>query len=1810
MGSLAELVNKRIAVLRPRLLDTTRRNPLVNNVMTARTAAFVRIVDEKPQSVIDILGNDTTMRLQPLPPLDNEPPDELTQEFITAFENAQTTDDKYIAALDKLDFEGDESVSDKQSQLDRELKDRIRELLELPPRPASAQHFELINHAKIHGINPSFMLPAPDVTSEDERFDDAALQTLLLPATLQSRLGRMYSKVQMYREERGLDVVFLAIGYLDWCMPDADPQKESFKSPIALIPVIFDRKRSSEGEVYTVRQQAGVHFNPVLGHKLKHDAKLEIDEILEAFEGDSIDIEAVFDLIASKKPKRMKWGVKRQATFGLYPFQGIDQYFDLRTDDIDFSEFPVLKELMLGRETGSGDGCGFTEDDTESQEAIQAVPHLVLDADSSQFLALLKVASGESVALEGPPGSGKSQTIVNAIANAIEAGKRVLFVAQKATALDVVYARLQALGLENFVLPMVGAKSDSDEFYESLDQRMAVQSARKPGDENSIRRQLQGHRDTLSDYIDLITSRVAGTQITVHQLYGLCVEHHDALIALPIEFKTLSLSLAKYSESFGVKEFRAACKDIKEWGDQFVELDIPEASPWSTADLLQIDYGKISEVNSRGVLALQELERQLSNADSQVAANFLTLLAESTLDEITTARKLGQRWANQTTVSWREMLMDRKDALRALREFDSLGGELEAVCRANNQSFADALRHASEAEPLTLYSELLRRLKAEDVSALSLPNVITEIDNDLTRLHQVSEKRQLMERLKVDLSPGDVLEALASRKKLFAHNWFSDVAEQSTLSEIRNDLKSGQDALKAAYSLVDDKQSLPTVREVQKTLRIIESAGLFARWMKPYKTARQAAADWLGLELGGLDRESLTADLSQLLAASEIWEATAPAEHLPAPDANTRKLLGATQQNLNEYMSLLSGMGLAGSQISVLLTTPLLDDIATLLAELNETTVTWAQIDDSKADKGALLSWIREREELLRRAHALCREEDVTEVEAVHELATATSAARERQGELTRLAESLGLPDIAVARGLLPSLIELVLSVSGSSELLIETVLLSSNSPVCVLFDTTVNETAKVESLAKTLAIGKADDAEFSTFADARLYLGRHLQDLEGFNRLVQRRGIVSTAESFGLGGIVTLLEKEARLEEAWSLGPAALAYYLRSRAEAEFGSRMLNFSGTSLKSAREKLQQTDRKLIELAPRSVTSATLAQANPPEGIGHGRKSEYTEMALLRHELQKKRRIPPRKLLKRANGALAALFPCWMMVPGAVAQHLPREELFDLVIIDEASQMTPETAISALMRASQAMICGDTNQLPPTNFFKGLSGDEEEDEDLTTDDESVLELANTQFHPKHRLRWHYRSRHEELISFSNHYVYDDDLVIFPSPGGTGDQMGVSLVQVNGTFSRGLNPAEAQVMADHIVQFMRDNPHRSLGAVVMNQSQKEHLDAQVLRMAEQDSAVADYIDAWAEKDGGLEKFFVKNLENVQGDERDVIFVGTVYGRDSQGKFYQRFGPLNGASGKRRLNVLFSRAKEQIVTFSSIPMELFNPADTNEGARLLKLWLQFSQSKRLGERIVSDVERGLPDSPFEEHVIAAVESLGFEAVPQVGVSNYYIDIGVKHPDYPFGYLCGVECDGATYHSSKNARDRDRLREEVLLRLGWGLYRIWSTDWFRDPFGERQNLENYLQACLRDKVAGMPEVVESPITTIEEEMLYHEEEPALTVTQAQEARHLFSETDQQEAVSDDADTIERIGPIVIGSRVRVRYLDGARAGVETKFWLTDLSEDQYAEMPGYMALRPKAPIFKSIIGGYEGDLVSYDFQDTEIGVEILEVIT
>jgi len=426
---------------------------------------------------------------------------------------------------------------------------------------------------------------------------------------------------------------------------------------------------------------------------------------------------------------------------------------------------------------------------------------------------------------------------------------------------------------------------------------------------------------------------------------------------------------------------------------------------------------------------------------------------------------------------------------------------------------------------------------------------------------------------------------------------------------------------------------------------------------------------------------------------------------------------------------------------------------------------------------------------------------------------------------------------------------------------------------------------------------------------------------------------------------------------------------------------------------------------------------------------------------------------------------------MMSPLAIAQYIKKGTVeFDLCIIDEASQMTVENSIGAILRSKQVMIVGDTNQLPPTSFFKKMLDDNDDvDDDLKIKEESILDKANSVL-TKRQLRWHYRSRHSGLIAYSNKNVYDDKLIVFPSAneGNTNPNMGVKLVRTKSSYKSGVNKFEIDAVVQHVLKFMKEHSDRSLGVVALNKAQAGLIEQEIEHARYKHRHVQDYFERWEIENDGLESFFVKNLENVQGDERDVIYISTVYGATAEGERpAQRFGPINGITGKRRLNVLFSRAKEQIVTFSSMSAsDIILEDDTmSNGKSMLKGWLEYSATGKLPAAEYTGRE---PDSEFEVAVIRELEAMGLEAVPQVGSSNYFIDIGVKHPEYPYGFILAVECDGATYHSSKSARDRDRIRQSVLEGLGWQFHRIWSTDWFNDPVSEVKKLREVVDQRMK----------------------------------------------------------------------------------------------------------------------------------------------
>lgn len=468
----------------------------------------------------------------------------------------------------------------------------------------------------------------------------------------------------------------------------------------------------------------------------------------------------------------------------------------------------------------------------------------------------------------------------------------------------------------------------------------------------------------------------------------------------------------------------------------------------------------------------------------------------------------------------------------------------------------------------------------------------------------------------------------------------------------------------------------------------------------------------------------------------------------------------------------------------------------------------------------------------------------------------------------------------------------------------------------------------------------------------------------------------------------------------------------------------------------------------------------------------------EMKVLRGEIGKKRgHMALRRLVEKAGTAIQRIKPVLLMSPISVAQYLPPGTVsFDLLVIDEASQVRPEDALGAIARATQIVVVGDKKQLPPSSFFDRLLADEEDDKE--GDDEyvgpdllegaatigsmeSILTLCEARGLAGRMLKWHYRSRDPSLIEVSNREFYDSDLVLPPSPLQKDPAYGLCFTRVDGVYDKGGkrdNRKEGESIVDRIAEHARENPSHSLGVVTFSFAQRNLITELLELRRRQDTTLDQFL-----REGQSEDLFVKNIENVQGDERDVILVSVGYGPAIAGGRLNSmsFGPVNGEGGERRLNVLFTRARIRCEVFAS-----FDPGDidlnrtSREGPRILKRFLDFAKNGRLDV----DSPTGLDaDSPFEEDVADVVREYGFLADAQVGSAGFRIDLGIRHADRPGSYILAVECDGATYHSALWARERDRLRQDVLEHLGWRFHRIWSTDWFYNRHFEIERLRTAL---------------------------------------------------------------------------------------------------------------------------------------------------
>lgn len=1681
----------------------TGRNPLLSYKHASRGRKCVRVIDELPNELYRRLDNDEAMRFKSLGEPESEPADEKRIEFRRALDAAKLDDAEYLTALAEAGEEPGERVLE---ELDNDLRKRVREGLGMPPRgerPATSS----AEAAKRRGLDPSFDLPALPKGEWASHHADGFIQTVLFSEQLERTLSGLREEVRSSLQETGVNPLFCVFGFLEWY--EDDNSRVQMHAPLLLLPLEIDRDLTRGKWEYRVKSSGeGMTHNVALSERLKRDFDLP----LPPFEEDDTP-EEYFAKIAKLIEGKRGWKVRRWITLGLFSFAKIAMYHDLDPDK--WSGNGLVGHAgtarLLGGDGEQGgfvnggaatSGASWREPEQESAhelDRVELTTPLITEADSSQLEAIQSVRSGRSLVIEGPPGTGKSQTITNMIAGAMHDGKTVLFIAEKMAALNVVRNRLEHSGLGEFCFELHSNKAGRKETFAALARRLAMRAPRSVESEvDAVVGDLAKGRKQLTAIVEALGETIGKQGITLQQLLWRVQTARAASSGLPREVDEVWLEHAEgmTDQDLGrvlecASRFAAKRQEItREYGSI-------EAHPWRGIGRAELDVLACDQVTtSVGRLEEAAVEAQTVVDDAATATGWsaarLSDLAElAAVIEIAAPGTAGEceligKLLNPQNLSASERFIARFEAHRA---------ELAGLSRLIQNPDADLRGADFVAAGASLGSVVVESMPCGQLSAeharlntlaSSYQSGAQAIGTARVHLTSVEESAEGDEALIAGamLAVEAGARIIAGRQPELMKEDAAAIVEQAQTEQRR--LVATREELRKRFVLED----CPASQILREHARAVRSAPFLPVLSSAY---RRAQTLWRGMckspGKGGRAVMAMDFDvLAEHRAAAERFDANEEYARTLGPgfkglDSKLDDALATARWAIAVRKRFRAGAP-AGQIVERILLSGGEREIDALraLAEDGRFGHACASVADGSlpgksiaakateiaSKRDALQSGIQEATRL-----GVCAETRVSELAVIAQAIGARNALREELAE-SHIAETVLGSRFAGAktdiRGLAAS-VEYVRRVSAATlptELrtwMIEKDARARHTEIVGLAQRA--KAAREQIRTRIDALGAITPVDYRSWIghesamdvsaeDLRLHCGKCARDPGGLQMLVEDARLLEDLRREGVGEVVDVCFRKGVSVERLPATTRRVLLQSMARSALTRNPAMVNFSGERHEGVRRNFRDLDRKLCDLRRRQIALNVLKRSTP-EGNDRGSVTTWTEMSLICHVAGLQRpRTSIRHLLKQSCAAIQQLMPCFMMSPLSVAQYLqPGGPKFDLVIMDEASQLRPEDAMGAVARGGQVVIVGDPKQLPPTSFFTGSSNTVEEgDEDgavTVADEQSILDAAMTVLRPMKRLKWHYRSKHGSLIAYSNKEFYDNELVVFPSPQHQHPEYGVRYEHVEeGAYRAGINPPEALRVAMAVIKHAERSPERSLGVVALNKKQAELLGLEIDRLA----AENEQFEAWRKsREGTLEPFFVKNLENVQGDERDVIMISTVYGKDEQGAMAQRFGPINSAGGHRRLNVLFTRSKIQTIVFSSMKPEDIRVDEKSQwGVRALQGYLKYAKHRSLDGALPSGRE---PDSDFEIAVAKAIREAGFEVVPQVGVVGYFIDMAVRHPEKPGEFVVGIECDGAMYHSTKSARDRDRLRQEVLERLGWRIQRVWSLDWYRDPVRE-----------------------------------------------------------------------------------------------------------------------------------------------------------
>lgn len=1542
--------------------------------------------------------------------------------------------------------------------------------------------------------------------------------------TLTRKIG---SAARTAIEESGTNMLYLVFGFLEWYESE-DSQQPRF-APLLTMPVMLERSGGSKSAAFhcTVEYSGDdLSTNLSLVEKLRRDFGLEMPSL-----ADEDTPESYFIRFAALLRHKKRWRIRQQLSLSLLSFGKLLMYLDLDPKTWQagtaISGHPIVKELFEGKK--SEEISHAEEYPIDDPDLKPEVPNLVVDADSSQHSALINALRGQNLVIEGPPGTGKSQTITNLIAAALVKGKTVLFVSEKLAALEVVRRRLDTCGLGTFCLELHSHKTKKDSLLSDLERRIkAHKSFRDPRELDQHFAVVDDKKKQLTKYANLINRQIDPLQKSVFEIVWARDQAFEALqcdrdlvhkVMLPVamgysrgDFASAERFLEVYARH--LTTIQEVCDDLSRHPWAWIRRPLHFAEEERLLDLttgLSDHLRSIAECSERlesdAFLPLDKTLAGLSKS-GELLAILPSGVDSIQLHLLEPCRDSRVRAALE---SFTATIEDANAALQAIQEATLDGGKgLLAIGddRAIEEATEELARWGYEQSSMADIHKALessREVERELADSQRVfQEVVTRMDCDIA--YSARSVELVLEAVKIiEDAPFDLLHL---RKPGFKEDGADQLLRAA--SETADSLLKEQGELEKEF---DVGRAISDFRADELILqsRVLEESNLWQRLLGSSYRSAKAVYRRLAITQSKLSRDDMSKGLRRLAKHLERRKQFEGTSTLSA-------MLGGDFQGLQTKWPGLVSVATWYSDVAVrlpdhyteasgfrqLLFDARLDRLKSIKVALGNMNVQLSDLRKAREGLGATIARLQFAnpptattpiEALISQLHsynhsvasAVAALEEtkpkpgvspaeidncLVDVKEFRECQIAIQTESEMQGYLGQAFDGLGT-DVASVRatlrfaevidcgGLPKATVAWLLGDDCEARLhelrngLVELDRLVDAS------EALVTEIGEISGGAQWTSLAQGPVASLLQRTTDAL---SHRDDLTPWSHFLKLQ--IESKEA-SLDRLTTLAERKSF--EPVHLVPAFRYCFYNSLARGMFAERpeLSALSGLTQEELRKQYAKADKESIRLF-RERAASVIDQRSIPPGNQTGPVGTWTEAALIVHEISKqKRHIPIRQLVRRSARALQGLKPCFMMGPLSVAQYLvPGQLKFDLLVMDEASQLKPEDAIGAIARSGQIVIVGDSMQLPPTSFFQRVSGDSEENDEeraVVEEGESILDVVRTLYQPVRRLRWHYRSQHHSLIAFSNQEFYQKDLIVFPASHHDVPGLGVKYRAVtDAVCENSRNPREASVVVDAVLEHMKDFPNETLGVVALNFEQSELIEELLDQRLRTDPFAVEYQQRM---NAGPERFFIKNLENVQGDERDVIFISTTYGPDSRGNQYQRFGPINGANGHRRLNVLFTRAKKRTIVFTSLEPDKINAGDGSpRGVRVLKQYLTFARSGI----VEGAVETGdQPTNDFERSVASILNEKGYEVVPQVGVAGFFIDLALRHPSKPGTFLLGIECDGAGYHSGRSARDRDRLRQEILENLGWTIHRVWSTDWFKSRDSEIKRLLIRIQDLL-----------------------------------------------------------------------------------------------------------------------------------------------